>query len=115
MSVTLSGSLPADDRNGLGSIAKALIEDEPEKTHVIVALVDCVELKTKKASGDTIPRIRIKAVEAFHGDGGSAANLSRILTAAYEQRTGKVALPLYEDDEIDDIEVVPYDDYEAEE
>lgn len=96
MSVTLSGSLPNDDRNGIGAINSALLDD-PETTHVIVARVDCSKIVTKVDNGDIIPTARVLAIEAFPGHTAKAKELNRILRDAFVQRTGKAELPLEAD------------------
>jgi hypothetical protein len=93
VSVTLSGSLPADDRNGIARIAAALV-DSPESSHLIVALVDCTKITTKVESGDVVPTARIRAIEGFEGHTADAKELRRLLRRAYERRTGRVELPL---------------------
>lgn len=104
MSVTLSAHLPDDERNGIGAISAALCED-PEKTHVIVAVVDCSRITTKIDTGDVIPTARIRAIEAFEGHTADAKELSRLLRRQIERRTGKVELPLDMERAIDSITV----------
>jgi hypothetical protein len=93
MSVKLSGSLPADDRNGIARIAAALV-DNPTAGHWIVALVACTDINTKVESGDVVPTARIRAIEGFEGHTADAKELKRLLRRAYERRTGRVELPL---------------------
>lgn len=93
MSVTLSGSLPADDRNGLPAIAATLV-DNPKRVHVVVALVSCSKITTKPRTGDTVPTVEILAIEAFNGTTLDANELQRLLRRQHERRTGKVELPL---------------------
>lgn len=93
MSVTLSATLPNDDRNGLGAINAALLDD-PESSHLIVARVNCSKIVNKVDNGDIIPTARILAVEAFPWHTAKARQLDRLLRAAYGQRTGKTELPL---------------------
>lgn len=104
MSVTLLGSLPNDDRNGIGMISSALC-DSPESVHVIIALVDCTKITTKVESGDIIPTARIRHVEAFPGVTADASEVRRLLRRAFERRTGKEELPLEFERAIDDITV----------
>ncbi|QWF81153.1 hypothetical protein [Amycolatopsis sp. CA-230715] len=93
MSVTLSSSLPADERNGLGEISAALVDD-PLAVHVIVAVVDCTKITTKVESGDVVPTARIRACEAFQATTAQAKELKRLVRRQFEQRTGRAALPL---------------------
>lgn len=100
MSVTLSGSLPNDDRNGIGALSAALVDD-PEAVHVIVALVDCTKITTKVESGDIVPTARIRAIEGFTGHTADAKELRRLWRRQFERRTGKVELPLEVERELD--------------
>jgi hypothetical protein len=101
-SVTLSGALPADDRNGIGAIATALI-DQPKAVHVVVALVSCSKITTKPRSGETVPTVEILAVEAFTAATADAKELERLLRRQHERRTGKVELPLELEKALDEI------------
>lgn len=102
MSVTLSGSLPADDRNGISAISAAMVDD-PEGVHIIIALVDCTKITTKIESGDVVPTARIRAVEAFAGHTADAKEVRRLWRRAFERRTGKVELPLEVERELESL------------
>lgn len=103
MSAKLSSSLPADDRNGLGALARALI-DHPEEVHVMVALVDCKSITTDVDSGDVVPTARIRAVEAFTSQTADAKELRRLWRRQLERRTGQVELPLELERELDKLD-----------
>lgn len=105
----LSGSLPGDDRNGLSALATQML-DNPEATHIVVAVIDCTKITTDVASGDVVPTARICAIEAFSGATADAAELRRLWRRAYERRTGKVELPLELERELDAITVTEDDD-----
>jgi hypothetical protein len=98
MSITLSSALPADDRNGLGAIASAMLDD-PEGVHFAVVVIGCKTITTKVESGDVVPTACILAIEAFRGDTPDAAEVRRLWHGAYEHRTGKVQLPFSEPDD----------------
>lgn len=100
MSASISGSLPNDERNGLGFISSDMV-DNPEGTHVIVALVDCTKITTKVESGDVIPTARIRAIEGFTSESADGKELRRLWRRAFERRTGKVELPLELERELD--------------
>jgi hypothetical protein len=102
MSVSLSGSLPTDDRNGLPAIAASLL-DNPKSVHVVVALVSCSKITTKPRTGDVVPTIEILACEAFTGATTDAGELHRLLRRQHERRTGKLELPLELEQAIDEI------------
>jgi hypothetical protein len=110
--VKLSGSLPGDDRNGLSALATQML-DNPEATHIVVAVVDCTKITTDVASGDVVPTARICAIEAFNGATADAAELRRLWRRAYERRTGKVELPLELERELDAISVQDDDEDEG--
>lgn len=109
MSVTLSGALPGDDRNGIASIAPALI-NEPDAVHVVVALVDCTKITTKTQSGEVVPTARIRAIEGFPGSTADGNELRRLWRRARERRTGEVELPLEVERELDALQPDDTDD-----
>jgi len=102
MSVTLSGALPGDDRNGIAAIATALI-DQPKAVHVVVALVSCSKITTKPRTGEVVPTAEIMAVEAFTAATEDAVELQRLLRRQHERRTGKTELPLELEKALDEI------------
>lgn len=98
----MSASLPGDDRDGLASLARQLVDD-PSQVHVVVALVDCTKITSKVESGDVIPTARIRAIEPI-GTHADALEMRRLLRRAYERRTGKVELPLELEYALEEIE-----------
>lgn len=100
--VKLSGSLPDDDRNGLARLATAML-DNPEATHIVVAVVDVTKITTDVGTGNVVPTARICAIESFDGQTADAAELRRLWRRAYERRTGKLELPLELERELDAI------------
>lgn len=97
--VNLGGALPQGDGNGLAAIVRALL-DRPEHIHVVIALIDTVKITTNVDSGDRIPTVRIRRIEAIH-DGGDRDRLRMVLQREYERRTGRVALPFELAEEIE--------------
>jgi len=95
MSVKITSKLPSDERNGLGAISAALCDD-PEGTHVIIAVVDCSQITTNIDNGDVIPTARIHSVEAFDAGSPEAAQLQEMLRLHFQRRTGRRELPLDE-------------------
>ena len=91
MSVSVSGSLPAGDGNGLSAIVSDLIRD-PKRLHVCIALVDCKKVTTDADSGDAVPTARVRRIEVITEaeDLRLAENLMR---RALDRRTGREALP----------------------
>jgi hypothetical protein len=112
MSASLSGRLPDGEANGLGPIIAQLIAD-PGAVHVLVVLVDAVKVTRLVESGDTVPTMRIRRVEAIT-DPTDRRSLRRLLMREYERRTGQLVLPLdLEQDVIaafDDVMPDPGDD-----
>jgi hypothetical protein len=92
MSVKLSASLPDGDRNGLDRITAQLV-NEPELTHVALVILDSKELRTDVDTKSTSPTVRILAIEPIP-PGEDAKELLRLHRRAFEDRTGKVQLPL---------------------
>jgi hypothetical protein len=93
VSVRMSGAMPIGERNGLASLAHLLVE-EPGAVRVAVVLVDAVKLTTDVSSGDTVPTVRIRAIEPISAHETDAAELHRLMRRAYERRTGQTELPL---------------------
>jgi hypothetical protein len=92
VSVTLSSSLPNDDRNGLGAISSALV-DSPGAMQLVVAIVNCRKVTIDMDSGDNVPTARILAVEGFEAHTAAGKQLHKILRQQYAQRTGRDELP----------------------
>jgi hypothetical protein len=111
MSVKLSGRLPRDDRNGIASIATALVND-PSAVHVIVALVDCRKITTDIETSEVMPECRIRAIEAFPGATADGEELRRLWRRARERRTGEMELelPIELERELDALRPAPAED-----
>jgi len=98
MSANLAGKLPDGDRNGLAAIATELIEN-PEKVHVVIALIDCSKVTTNTDSGDVVPTARIRRVEAIK-DPVDGNRMRQLLRREWERRTGKTVLPFEMEEEM---------------
>jgi hypothetical protein len=98
MSANLAGKLPEGDRNGLGAIASELV-DNPEKVHVVIALVDCSKVTTNVDTGDVVPTARIRRIEAIKG-GEDGRRMRMLLRREWERRTGKTVLPFEMEEEM---------------
>lgn len=90
--LALSGRLPRGDANGLAAIVHQLVDD-PGNVHVLVVLADCVKVTRLVESGDTVPMVRVRRVEAIT-DSADRASLRRLLMREFERRTGQPVLPL---------------------
>lgn len=101
MSVNMAGALPSGDSNGLGRILSALV-NHPEDLHVGIVLFDVVKLTTAVDTNDITPTVRIRAIEPIP-PGEDAREMHRLLRRAFEDRTGKVQLPLDLERELDDL------------
>lgn len=99
--LSLSGALPADDRNGLASVVRELVDD-PEHVHVAVVLIDTKKITTQCETGDVVPTCRVRAIEPIR-DTADAHELERLLRRAYERRTGQTELPLELERELEGI------------
>jgi hypothetical protein len=88
--MNIATGLPKGEGNGLAPILSDLLRD-PHAVHVVIALVDCKSTKIEHETGDRIPTIRIKRVEAIVGDDLKQAR--RLLERAYETRLGDTTLP----------------------
>lgn len=97
INVKLSSTLPKEDRtNGLGPIAQALVRD-PDRFHVVLAVVDCKTITTDHSLGMVSATTRVRRIEAVLRDDLPAAE--RLMRRALEARSGHTVLPLdLEDD-----------------
>jgi hypothetical protein len=90
MTISISGSLPQGDGNGLASIVSDLIRD-PKKFHITIAIVDTAKITTKPDSGEVIPTVRLRRIEVIgEADLKVAETLMR---RALDKRTGRETLP----------------------
>ena len=89
--IKLAGQLPKGVANGLDPIIAELV-DTPDHFQVVMAIVDCKEIKTDTDTGEVIPTMRIRRIEAITGHDKAAAR--RLMRRATEHRTGRVELPL---------------------
>lgn len=96
--VKLGSRLPAGEFNGLDAIAEELRKD-PHATRVLLLIVDCKEITTKLDTEDTVAALRIRRAEPLRGRQLTAAK--KLYLQAMEQRTGRQALPIDEQEEID--------------
>lgn len=96
--VKLSSTLPAGDANGLGTLVSALTR-EPSGLYVVLAMVDCSEIITRTDTGELIPKIRIRRIESLLQ--ADRATGRQMMTRAYENRTGRDALPIEIDEDYD--------------
>ena len=86
----LSGSLPKGEANGLGAIARGLL-DEPHKVHVVIALIDCSGESTNHDTGDRQPTARIRRIEAVLPQDHATAET--LLRRSLDKRYGRETLP----------------------
>lgn len=86
----LAANLPGGESNGIGALARELI-DNPTQVHVVIALVDCKKTTVDNDSGDIEPTARIRRIEVVTDDDKARAYI--MLRRALEKRTGKAVLP----------------------
>lgn len=97
MTIKLASALPKGTANGLGTILMDLVR-HPDRFKVVLAIVDTKELSTNTDTGEVVPTMRIRRIEAVTGLDLPAARL--IMERTLERRTGRVALPLDLADEL---------------
>jgi hypothetical protein len=95
--IKLTGSLPKGDANGLGPIIGDLVDD-PAALHVVLAIVDTKKITTDADTGEVVPTVRVRRIEALLPDDLKAAR--RLMERALERRTGKTVLPLTLEDDV---------------
>lgn len=89
--IKLGGKLPKDDdRNGLYALYREFVRD-PMRSHVLIAIVDTAKIIRDIENYDTVPQLRILAVEPIGGD--DAGTLRAILQRHHADRTGNLELP----------------------
>jgi hypothetical protein len=95
--IKLASTLPKGEANGLGPIVLDLVED-PARFKVLMAIVDCKQITTNADTGEVVPTVRIRRIEAvLDGDLSTARFL---MERALERRTGRTMLPLGLEDEM---------------
>lgn len=95
---SLASSLPEGDRNGLAAIAGELVE-HPETVHVVVALIDCSKVTRNTDTGDVVPTVRVRRIEAIR-DAEDGRRMRALLRREWERRTGKLVLPFEMEEEM---------------
>ena len=92
MTVTLSGRLPGDDKDGLGDLSPHFT-DHPERLHLVVGLVSTTKVTRDVESDEEIPTIRFRHIEACEASSNQAKVLREAIETLYGERTGKWSLP----------------------
>jgi hypothetical protein len=96
MTVKMWPVLPKDDpANGLGAIETAL-NDNPDQTHIVVAILNRRRATIDDDANELTPTARICAIEVING--GNADQAREMLLAARKARTGSAELPFEDAD-----------------
>lgn len=90
MGMTIAGTLPGGDGNGLTAIDSELIRD-PRKVHVVIGIVDTMKITVKPDTGEQIPTVRIRRIEVVTDDDRGQAQI--LIMRALDKRMGHEALP----------------------
>jgi hypothetical protein len=89
--IKMAGKLPKDyEQNGLEPLYSDLIRD-PHRSRVAVVVFDTAKVTKDIVNYETVPTIRIVAIEAVDGD--DAGKLRAMLQRAHAERTGNLELP----------------------
>jgi hypothetical protein len=86
----IKGSLPK--HNGLDSIADDMVAN-PHGKHIVVAVIDCVQIVTDTDTDESIPVARIRRIEVIQGDQVHMEHAAALLQAAADRRRGVDPLP----------------------
>lgn len=97
--VKLASALPSGNANGLGALVGELV-DNPTGLQVVIAIVDTSQLKTIVDTGEVVPVVRVRRIEALTGMDRKAGRT--LFRRAFFKRTGKDTLPLEMEDEINE-------------
>lgn len=92
MTVTLSGKLPATDRNGFDDHWTDKITDDPDKAHLVVGLISTSKVTRNIETGEDTPTVHFVQVELCAHDHPEAAKLRDVVETLYGERTGKWTL-----------------------
>jgi len=95
--VKLASALPGGNANGLGAILDELTRD-PEGKRVVIAIIDTKKVETDIDTGEVVPVVRIRRIEALTGMDLKAGH--QLFRRVHEHRTGRVQLPIEDEDEI---------------
>ncbi|WMM74271.1 hypothetical protein RCF27_08260 [Rhodococcus pyridinivorans] len=94
-----SSGLPKGETvNGLTAMTGQMSE-RPEALHVAVIVFDTSKITIDTDTGDATPTARIRRIEPIT-IADDKKQLNKLVTRAFEQRTGKTVLPLDLEDEI---------------
>lgn len=97
--VKLAGALPAGDANGLAAHTAEFV-DAPDEIRVLIMLVSTKELKTSIVTGEVTPTLCVRRAEVVPDD--DLAQAKKFFRRAHEHRTGRVALPIDVEDELNE-------------
>lgn len=100
--VKLGGSLPGDDRNGLGAHYRDMVE-HPGKRRILIAIVDVGKVVTEYSDDEASesPVLRMRRVEIITD--GDMPSAHRILQRAWEDRSGTPVLPIELEDDLKNV------------
>lgn len=91
-------ALPDGDANGMTSLARILLE-EPEQTHVVIAVVNCKKSTTDYDKHTREAYARVIRIEPIN-DAEDVTLAEQLMRRGLERRTGQETLPLEMEDEI---------------
>lgn len=90
-SIKMAGKLPKDvDQNGLEQLYSDLVRD-PRQSRVAIVVIDTAKITRDIANYETVPTVRIVAIEPVDGD--DSGKLRAMLQRAHAERTGNLELP----------------------
>lgn len=89
MAVTMSGKLPATDRNGFDEHWSDKITEDPGKPHLVVGVISTSKVTRNVETGEDTPTVHFAHVEVCDHDHPEAANLRGVVEQLYGERTGK--------------------------
>lgn len=97
--VTIGGTLPVGDNDGLTAIASDLIE-QPERLRVMLAVIDVAKITTKTDDGGMTATVRIRRIEQVMP--ADLRQAEKLMRRALERRTGRDVLPMELENEIEE-------------
>lgn len=110
--ITMSGTLPAGDGNGLEAILTSMLED-PHGMHVAICIVDTAKVTRKTDTDETVPTARIRRIEVIQ-DREDRIVAEKLMRRALDTRCGREALPYLLEEELRGVYDAPLPDNEDE-
>jgi hypothetical protein len=89
----LASTMPDDEANGLIQLVPTMIQDTQNTLYLVIGVLACEELTTKKFSGEVTPKARWLRLEVISGD-EDVENGKLLLQRSNDKRAGRTLVPI---------------------